>query len=107
MTKQEEEFIQQELAKEKSFIGKLGAGNIITLVTMIIMGAVSYGAAKYQINDMSKQIEVLQTEKNEANKNLAAINQRMSDFQNSLNEVKEQNRQTYQLLFDFSRGNNR
>lgn len=86
------------LAREKSFVDKIGSGTVLTLAVLTISLISTFAVCQYKIGELESKVAVL----SEDSKSYSALVQEVKDIKISLEDVKNQNRVTYSVLLDLS-----
>lgn len=104
MNQQEKEELEEALLKkEKSFIEKIGGGTVVTLIvlTISLISTISVGLDK--IDTLQKEVVDLKADKETTGKLLIEVQTEIKAVNSSIGDLKEQNKETYRLLLDFSK----
>ena len=94
MTEEEKAFLE----KEKSIIEKVGGGTIVTLILLAISLISTFALSQYKIGELQSEVEKL----NAGSKSVIVLEQQLKDISKSVDELKDQNKETYRLLLDIS-----
>lgn len=95
MTEEEKAFLE----KEKGLIERVGLGNLITLVLLVVSVISSFVLSQYKIGELQSRVDEL----NAGTKNVVILEQQLKDISKSVDELKDQNKETYRLLLDISK----
>lgn len=103
MTEEEKLEMEEHLLKrEKGFVDKIGYTGIVTLLTLATGIITSFSVGQYRINQQEAVITELKSAKETDGKTLSAMAEQIKSLNGSINELKDQNKETYRLLLDIS-----
>ena len=77
----------------------LGIKNATWIVGGIISIATTFSISQYRINELEKKVAVLEVEK----ENVVILKTEMQTIKQSINELKQTNKDTYRLLLGMSK----
>jgi len=101
---------QQLTEHEKSFIDRMGWSAFITSLVLLVGMISSFSVSQYRISEQDKilsgqavEITNMKREKETDGRSMVALQTEIKALNQSIGELKDQNKETYRLLLDISK----